>query len=446
MRKTRVGRALLGVDQRTVIEDIEFEESDDGGEITAVVVRARPRSGGQRRCGRCSSRSPRFDRGEGVRRWRSLDCGTIPVFVEAAAPRVNCRVHGPTVVAVPWARHGAGHTYAFDDTVAWLAVACSKTAVRELMRVAWRTVGSIVSRVWADTEKRVDLFAGLRRIGIDEISYKRHHKYLTVVVDHDTGRLVWAAAGRDTATLGRFFDVLGAQRCAQITHVSADAAEWIADVVNARCPTAIQCADPFHVVAWATEALDVERRRAWNIARGLARTEPKWGRGRPPKDAGPRPGLERARALKGARYALWKNPEDLTERQTEKLAWIAKTDPRLHRAYLLKEGLRHVFSVKGEEGKEALDRWISWARRCRIPVFVELGAKIKRHQVAIDAALEHGMSNALIESTNTKIRLLTRIAFGFRSPDALIALAMLALGGHRPSLPGRPFKHPRTRQ
>ena len=114
------------------------------------------------------------------------------------------------------------------------------------MRIAWRTVGAIVARVWADTEKTVDRFADLRRIGIDEISYKRHHKYLTVVVDHDSGRLVWAAPGRDTATLGRFFDALGAERCAQITHVSADAADWIADVVSQRCPTAIRCADPFY--------------------------------------------------------------------------------------------------------------------------------------------------------------------------------------------------------
>ncbi len=153
------------------------------------------------------------------------------------------------------------------------------------------------------------------------------------------------------------------------------------------------------------------------------------------------PARERARRLKGARYALWKNPEDLTDGQSAKLAWIAKTDPRLHRAYLLKEGLRHVFTVKGEEGKQALDRWISWARRCRIPAFVELARKIVKHRTAIDAALEHGLSQGLIESTNTKIRLLTRIAFGFRSPEALIALAMLALGGHRPALPGRKTTH-----
>ena len=169
----------------------------------------------------------------------------------------------------------------------------------------------------------------------------------------------------------------------------------------------------------------------------MARTEPNRGRGRPATDAAPRPGHEQARKLKGARYALWKNPDDLTERQTEKLAWIAKTDTRLYRAYLLKEGLRHVFSVKSEAGKQALDRWISWARRCRIPVFVELARRIVNHRDTIDAALDHGLSQGLIESTNTKIRLLTRIAFGFRSAEALIALAMLALGGHRPPLPGR---------
>jgi transposase len=267
---------------------------------------------------------------------------------------------------------------------------------------------------------------------------------LTVVTTTAVG---WcgAAPGRDTATLRRFFDALGVERCAQITHVSVDAADWIADVVTERCPGAIRCADPFHVVAWATEALDAERRRAWNDARALARHEPNWGRGRPGKNTPARPAHEHARKLKGARYALWKNPEDLTDRQNAKLAWIAKTDTRLYRAHLLKEGLRHVFSVKGDEGKEALDRWISWARRCRIPVFVELASRIVRHRQAIDAALDHGLSQGLIKSTNTKIRLLTRIAFGFRSPEALIALAMLALGGHRPVLPGR-TKHPRISQ
>ncbi|OXM59037.1 transposase, partial [Amycolatopsis sp. KNN50.9b] len=117
--------------------------------------------------------------------------------------------------------------------------------------------------------------------------------------------------------------------------------------------------------------------------------------------------------------------------------WIAKTNPRLYRAYLLKEGLRHVFAVGGRAGKEALQRWLSWAVRCRIPEFVKLARTIRSELPAIHASLDHGLSNALIESTNTKIRLLTRLAFGFKHADALISLALLALGGYRPELPDR---------
>lgn len=131
------------------------------------------------------------------------------------------------------------------------------------------------------------------------------------------------------------------------------------------------------------------------------------------------------------------NPENLTSRQQAKLAWIAKTDPRLHRAYLLKEGLRLVFQLPLEEAAEALDVWIGWARRCRIPAFVDLQHGCVKHQDSILAAIEHGLSNGRIESVNTKIRLITRIAFGFATPEPLIALAMLSLGGHPPALPGR---------
>jgi transposase len=138
----------------------------------------------------------------------------VRVVLEAEASRVSCVDHGVVVAHVPWARHGAGHTLAFDQTVAWLVTQCSKTAVTQLMRIAWRTVGAIIARVWADVEKFGDRLDGLARIGIDEISYKRGHRYLTVVADHDSGRLLWAAAGRDRATLRMFFDQLGPARCA----------------------------------------------------------------------------------------------------------------------------------------------------------------------------------------------------------------------------------------
>jgi transposase len=408
---------------RTVVESVDFDEFAE-----AIVVSVRPRAKARRRCGRCGRRCPGYDQGEGRRRWRALDLGSTKVFLEAHAPRVRCREHGTTVAQVPWARHNAGHTRDFDDQAAWLAVHTSKSAVMELLRLAWRTVGAIVERVGADIDAQVDRLADLRRIGIDEISYKRGHRYLVVVVDHDTRRLVWAAPGREDASLHRFFDDLGPERAAQLTHISADMADWIARVVADRAPNAVRCADPFHVVAWAIEALDVERRRAWNEARGGRQVTSSLRR---PRTTGA------AQSIARARYALWKNPEDLTDHQHHQLDWIAASDQRLWRAYLLKEALRYVFAVKGDEGKEALKRWLSWAQRCRLPAFLQLRRRILANRSAIEATLEHQLTQGLVESTNTKIRLLTRVAFGFHGPKPLIALALLALGGYPPRLPGR---------
>ena len=413
MLDVTVWRRLLGVDKATVVERVEFDEEAD-----AVVAHVRARRAGKRRCGRCGERAPGYDKGEGRRRWRALDLGEVRSFLEADAPRVNCVEHGPTVIEFAWARHGAGHTRAFDDMVAWLAVHTSKTAVVELVRIAWTTVGAIVARVVDEARAAQDPFDGLARIGIDEISYKKGHRYLTVVVDHDSGRLVWAAKGHDKKTLEGFFDLVGEQRCAAIALVSCDAAEWIGDVVKRRCANATICLDAFHTMKWCTDALDEVRRETWNQAR--------------------RGGMKaHARDLKGARYALWKNPEDLTARQKAKLAWVATVNRRLYRAYLLKEQLRAIIAVKGVRGLTMLDAWLAWAARCRIPAFVALGRRIRKNLAGIEAALVHNLSNALVESTNTKLRVLTRMAYGFREPEHLIALALLDRGGYCPSLPGR---------
>lgn len=412
MRLAKVWKRLLGV-ERTVVESVVFDEDEE-----AIVASVRPRKGARRRCGVCQQRCVGYDRGEGRRRWRTLDLGAIPAYLEADAPRVSCPDHGVVVASVPWARHGAGHTFMFDDMVSWLATHCSKSAVTELMRVAWRTVGSVVKRVVADARAVRDPFENLIRIGIDEISYKKGHRYLIVVVDHDSGALVWAKPGRDKKTLEAFFDALGEQRCAKIRLVSADAAEWIGDVVAARCPNAERCMDPFHVVQWCTDALDEVRRDVWNAARkGGMKTL--------------------AGDLKGARFALWKNPEDLTARQKAKLAWVAKTNAPLYRAYLLKEQLREVFRLRGAQGIALLKAWLAWASRSKLPAFVDVARSIRNQLAAIHAALTHGLSNARVESVNTKIRLLQRVAFGYRDPEALIAMAMLDLGGCCPNLPGR---------
>jgi transposase len=411
VRQTRVWARLLGLGA-AVVEEVYC---GDEGE---VVVAARPRWSQRDRCGVCRRRCPGFDLGEGRRRWRALDLGTTLAYVEAHAPRVRCREHGVVVCAVPWARHGSRFTRAFEDQAAWLAVQCSRKAVAELLRIAWRTVGSICERVAGETARQRDLLAGLSWIGIDEISHRKGQRYLTVVVDHCTGRLVSASAGRDRRTVEAFLDALGEERCAQLELVSADMASWISGPIAERCPNAVRCVDPFHVVALATDALDEIRREVWNEARKAGQSAV-------------------ARDLKGARFALWKNPENLTRRQRSKLSTIQQTNRRLYRAYLLKEQLREIYRVPAEYASALLDAWLAWARRCRLEPFVKLARTITEQRRGIEAAIEHGLSNARVEAINTKIRLITRRAFGFHSPDTLIALAMLTLGGLCPPLPGR---------
>jgi transposase len=393
-----------------VVEDVYC---GDQGE---VVVAVRPCWRERDRCGVCRRRSPGFDMGAGRRRWRALDLGTTFAYVEADAPRVSCRDHGVVVCAVPWARHKARFTKAFEDQVAWLAVNCSKSAVAQLMRTSWRTVGGICERVAAEAQRERDLLTGLRRIGIDEISHRVGQRYLTVVVDHDTGRLVWAAAGRDRKTVEVFLDALGEERCKQIELVSCDMAAWIAGPIAERLPDAVRCVDPFHVVQLASDALDEIRREVWNQARKAGQTQ-------------------LARDLKGARFALWKNPENLTVRQQAKLASIEKLNAPLFRAYLLKEQLRQIYRLPADAAIALLDGWLKWGRRCRLRPFVKLARTITGQRAGILAAIEHGLSNARVEQINTQIRLITRRAFGFHSAQALIALAMLTLAGLCPPLP-----------
>jgi transposase len=408
VRMQRVWNGLLRLDG-AVIEEVVLEQQ-------ALIVSVRPKAKERDRCGKCRRRCPGYDRGEGRRRWRALDFGTTLVYLEAGAPRVRCTEHGVIVAAVPWARHDANFTIAFEDEAAWLAVNTSKKAVSQLMRIAWRTVGWICQRVMTDEQAGRDLLAGLRHIGIDEISTAKGQTYMVVVVDHDSGRLVWAHPGRDRKTVEKFLDLLGNERCTLIELVSCDDADWITLPIAERCQNATICLDPFHIAKAATDALDEIRREVWNEARRS---------GQP----------ELAKELKGARFVLWKNAEKLTERQQTRLARIQQLNQRLYRAYLLAQQLRQIYRVPAEQARTLLDAWLKWARRSRLEPFRRLARRITQQRQKVEAAFVNNLSNAVVEQINTQIRLIMRRGFGFHSPWNVIALAMLSLAGLCPPLP-----------
>ena len=319
--------------------------------------------------------------------------------------------------AVGFARPGSGFTRDFEDLVVWLVTRSDKTTVSVFARVAWRTVGSMCERIAAD-KLDPDRLKGLVEIGVDEISWRKHHRYLTLVTDHDTSTVVWGAPGKDAATLARFFDELPPAGAAAIEAVSMDMGPAYAKTVRERAPAATICYDPFHVVKLATDALDDVRRQVWQSARRL-------------------PDKQIARKYKGARWSLLKNPDNLTAEQAKTLTQLRKDGGALWRAYQLKEALRAVFAgdLDTEEVLDLLTRWCSRAQRSRIPEFIKAAGTIRRNRAGIAAAITHGLANARHEGLNNKIRTMTRRAYGFHSAEAALALIMLVCGPITLTLP-----------
>jgi transposase len=252
--------------------------------------------------------------------------------------------------------------------VVWLVTKADKTTVATFARVAWCTVGAMCQRVAAD-KLDPDRLAGLVDIGVDEISWRKHHKYLTLVSDHATSTIVWGTAGKDAAALGRFFDDLPAGAAQAIEAVSLDLGPAYAKTVRARAPQAVICFDPFHIVQLATDALDTVRRQVWQSARRY-------------------PDKSIAKKFKGARWALLKNPADLTAAQAETLTRLRKDGGALWRAYQLKEALRAVFTgdLEPEPVLDLLHRWCARAQGSRIPEFVKAARTIRTHTDGIAAA------------------------------------------------------------
>jgi transposase len=391
--------------------------SVQGAQLTerGVVVDVRPRQR-KPRCGLCRRLAPGYD-SERERVWRHLALGQFVFWLRYRPRRVTCREHGVRVEHVPWAAHGSHFTRAFEELVAWQAQRMPKSSVCRLLGIHWRTVGTIIQRV---VEERLSSsrLEGLQVIGIDELAYRSHHKYLSLVVDHLRSRVVWVGEGKSEGTLDSFFDELGEEATQELTHATLDLSAAFSKSVSKRAPHVRKTFDRFHVQKLANEALDTVRRQE---VRRLA-------------------GSEEGKALKQTRWALLKNPWKLTVRQGEKLSELKRSNQPLYRAWLLKESLaRGMDYLQPKRASEHLDQWCQWASHSKLEPFVRLGRTIKKHKDGILAYVETGLSNGVAEGINNKIRSIIHRAYGFRNLGALRAMIFLCCGGleFTPALPGR---------
>jgi transposase len=342
--------------------------------------------------------------------WRHLDLGVWRLEVRAKLRRLDCPEHGVRVEGVPFAQHRSGFTRDFEQLVAWLASRTDKTTITRLVRIDWDTVGRIISRVCAE-ELDPDRLHNLFEIGIDEVSWRRQRRYLTLVADHLRGQIVWGTEGNDTAAADRFFKELGKPRSEAIEVISLDMGPGYAKSAREHAPNAIIAIDPYHVVALANRALDEVRRSYWNELRALGDTDA-------------------ARRFKDARWSLLKKPENLTDNQAQTLRRLKAAGGEVWRAYTLKEALRGIFALGHtlEDVTVLIDRFLSRAARSRLEPFIRLGQTIRKHRDGILTAIRLGINQGRTEALNNKVRLITRRAYGFHSAKAALALVLLTCG------------------
>jgi len=419
VRATTLLNQLLCLPKATV-RDVEIAD----GRVRVGVRPQRRRM----RCPYCSfTTAHRYDTRDVDSSWRHLDLGGRVCVLTLRRRRLRCPEHGVHTEAVDFARPDSGFTTDFEDLAVWLATRTDKSTVSVFCRITWRTVGAMCARVVAD-KLSPDRFTNLVDIGVDEISWRRHHKYLTLVSDHDTAKIIWGTEGKNAAALDAFFtDTLPAGVAQRIEAVSMDLGPAYVKSVREHAPQATICFDPFHVVKLATAALDDVRRQAWQTARTLS-------------------DKQIAKTYKGARWALLKNPENLTAKQASTLEALKRQGGALARAYELKEALRAIFAgdLDDEEVIAMLDRWCGWAQRCRIPAFVKVGKTIRKHLDGILAAISRGLANGRHEGLNNKVRLIIRRAYGFPTAQNALALILLSCGSVTLTLPYHTGPHPHS--
>jgi transposase len=250
----------------------------------------------------------------------------------------------------------------------------------------------------------------LVNIGVDEVSYRKGHRYLTLVSDHDRRCIVWAKEGKSAETFAAFFSDLGPERCKTIRLVSMDMSEAYIQTARRFVPDAQIVFDRFHVQRLVSDALDQTRREEWRRLKEISQ--------------------DTAKDIKGLRWYLLKNPWNLTPSQGTRLSELQKENKRLYRAYLLKESFAGILDRRQPNvARRKLKGWLSWASRSRLPGFVKAARTIRKHLDDIVAYIRFRFTNAVAEGLNNKVRLLTRRAYGFHSAKAVISMVMLCCTG-----------------
>ena len=238
-------------------------------------------------------------------------------------------------------------------------------------------------------------YTGLRILAIDEIALKKGHRYMTVVLDYLTGRVVWMGEGRDKNTLDAFFKDMTAEQKNAIEAVAMDMWEPYINRISHYLPKAKIVFDFFHVVKAFGKVIDEVRRSEYLKA-----------------------SAEHKKVLKGSRYLLLKNMENLHENQKDRLAELRKLNSTLNSMYLLKDQLKTIFRyVNRDDAKHAMGTWCDMADQIDHPSVQKFTRRLRFFEYGILNHCDYAIDTGKLEGTNNKIKLIKRKAFGYHDPD-----------------------------
>jgi transposase len=356
---------------------------------------------GRAACPICGKSASRYDTRE--RRWRHLDIYEFKAFVVVRVPRVACQEHGVHQIGVPWADGRSGFTSLFERLAISLLQEMSILAVARTLCLTWDEIDGVMQRA---IDRGLSLRTGrvVKHVGIDEKSYKKRHKYVTIVTDLDAGEVLWVGHGRKRETLDSFWKSLSPQQLGGIEGIAMDM--WPAYIESAlgsvRGASTKIVFDKFHIVKYLTHAVDLERRSA-------TRTDS---------------------TLKKTRYQWLRNPANMSHADKLEFAHLRSAHRRLGRAWAIKELFANLWSYRYVgAARTFFKRWYGWAVRSRLKHMKSVAKLIARHLENILTYLRIPITNAGSESVNSKIQWVKYQARGFRNEERFMRSILFHCGG-----------------
>lgn len=401
MRDRDLYRTLLGLSDPWDVVDVEIEAKD-----RKVVVYVAHRTDANLHCPECGTRCPRHD--TRTRSWRHLDTMQYQTILTAEVPRTKCDEHGVRQVKVPWAEEKSRFTALFECLVIdWLHQG-SISAVAQLLGLSWDEVDGIQRRaVQRGLARRAVEAPAL--VGVDETSFQKRHKYVTVVSDLARARVLHVAEGRSSESLMSFYNSLTQAQRAAIKGVAVDMHEPFISATRKALPDGddLISFDKFHIAKHLSDAVNKVRRAEHRELLGK--------------------GDDR---LKNTRFLWLRNPENMTTEQARAFAPLRKSNLRVARAWAIKETAMGLWAYKSPAAAErAWKGLLGWMARSRLDPMIRVGRMLRRHLKGVLNAVLTGVTNAMSEGLNSRIQWIKKQACGFRNRERFRNAIYFHLGG-----------------